>query len=196
MNKKALKILNSAIQLLLRDGVKMATMDDIAGYANASKGTIYKYFKDKDSLYFEIGKHIFTNYTEQLESVVSSGDALIQKLYAFMDRISDFINSGKYDLCEALIQYNYALDTVHNRYMQTYRDTMLSLIDEGTEKGLLKCDLSRELIFHYIDMGIVYYRQNPSYREKMLRENDFQKRFMLFFISNIFVDGAKIVSAR
>lgn len=195
MNKKADKILNTTIRLFIRDGVRKITMDDIAENSNVSKVTIYKYFADKDSLYHEVGKHIFSDYTEQLRNTAASEQALIKKLYDFLDIISNFTNSGKFELCRELVKYNNALENEYDLYLQIYRQAMLALIDEGLENGLIKSSMNRDMIFHYIDMGVVYYQQSPEYRNRMLGDNSFQKQFMLFYISNIFSDGAQILSA-
>lgn len=195
MNKKADKILNTTINLFIRDGIKKITMDDIAENSKASKVTIYKYFADKDTLYLQVGKHIFSEYIEQLKSMIASGEELVKKLYGFLEIISDFINSGKFDLCRELAAYNNAVEPEYALYLQTYRHSIFTLIDEGMESGLLKSDLNRDMIFHYIDMGVVYYQQSSEYRNKMLGDGDFQKQFMLFYISNIFGDGSQILLA-
>jgi len=70
---------------------------------------------------------------------------------------------------------------------------MLTLIDEGLEHSLLRQDLSRDMLFHYIDMGIAYYEQNEAYRNRMRGEGEFSKRFMLFYIGSIFIDPAGIL---
>ncbi len=193
VNKKADKILNTTIKLFICDGIKKITMDNIAENSKVSKVTIYKYFVDKDSLYFEIGKHIFSNYIEQLNSTVASEEALIKKLYDFLGIISDFTNSGKFELCRELTEYNNTIEDEYNLYLQAYRRSTLALIDEGIENGLFKTGLGRDMIFHYIDMGVVYYQQRSEYRNKMLGDSAFQKQFMLFYISNIFADGAQIL---
>lgn len=195
MNKKADKILNTTINLFIHDGIKKITMDDIAENAKSSKVTIYKYFVDKDTLYFEISKHILSEYIEQLKNAVASGATLVKKLYGFLDIISDFTNSGKFELCGELATYNNAVEAEYELYLQTYRHTILTLIDEGIESGLIKSGLDRDTIFHYIDMGVVYYQRCSEYRNKMLGDSSFQKQFMLFYISNIFADGAQILSA-
>lgn len=195
MNKKADKILNSTIKLFIRDGVKKITMDDIAENSKASKVTIYKYFVDKDTLYYNVSKHIISDYINKLESVIGSDEALIKKLYVFLDIISDFTNSGKFELCKELTEYNNAIETEYDLYLQTYKNSMFTLIDEGIEAGLIKSDLDRDMIFNYIDMGVLYYQQNTEYRNRMLSDGAFQQQFMLFYISNIFTDGAHILSA-
>lgn len=194
MNKKAEKIINTTIKLFIRDGVKKITMDEIAENSNVSKVTIYKYFVDKDTLYFEVGKHIFLHYIVKLENIITSGNVLIKKLYDFIAVISDFTNSGEFDLCKELTKYNNDIEAEYEQYLQIYKSSLLTLIDKGIENGLIKNNLDRKLIFHYIDMGVVYYQQSTEYRDKMLGDSSFQQQYMQFFINNIFVDGAKILS--
>ena len=192
MNKKADKILNTTMRLFIRDGIKKITMDDIAENSNVSKVTIYKYFVDKDSLYLEVGRHIFSHYIVRLESIIASDEVLIKKLYDYLDVISDFTNNGQFELCKELTRYNNDIENEYELYLKTYRRTILTLIDEGIENGLIKSDMDREMVFHYINMGLVYYQQSPGYRSKMLNDSGFQKRFMLFYVGNLFVDRAKI----
>jgi len=194
MNKKAKKILNTTINLFIREGVKKITMDDIAENANVSKVTIYKYFLDKDNLYFEVGKHIFSHYSDKLNAIMTSNEILTKKLYDYLDVVSDFINKGQFDLCLELAKYKQDIETEYKLYLQAYKSSMFALIDDGMKDGLFKDALDKDMIFHYIDMGIVYYQQSSEYRNKMLNDVNFNQRFLLFYISNIFIDGIKMLS--
>ncbi len=195
MNKKTEKIITATIPFFLRHGIKKITMDEIAENAHVSKVTLYKYFADKDTLYAAVGQHIFAHYMARLEQIPASDAVLIKKLYDYLEVLSDFTDSGQFNLCKELAGYNSTLKADHEQYLQTYRNSMLALIDEGIENGLLKSSLDREIIFHYVDMGVSYYQQNPAYRKKMLENSSFQKQFMQFFIQNIFTDGEEIGSA-
>jgi AcrR family transcriptional regulator len=195
MNKKAQKILSGAIKLLIQDGIKKVTMDEIAENAKVSKVTIYKYFTDKDTLYLEISRYIFSNYRSQLNNIIASKESIIKKLYTFLDIISNFTNRGELPLCWELSKYNSEIGSEYESYLQTYKSTMLTLIDEGRKNHLIKGDIDSDLIFHYIDMGVVYYQQNLEYRSKMLHDINFQKEFLWFYIQNIFVDGSNILEA-
>lgn len=194
MNKKANKILNTTVNLFINDGIKKITMDDIAENSNVSKVTLYKYFADKDSLYLEISKHIFLDYIEQFTNTAASDKTLIKKLYDFLNIISDFTNSKKFELCKELAKYNNDIECEYNLYFRTYRRSMLTLIDEGIKTRLIKSNLDRDMIFHYINMGVVYYQQNLEYRNKMLSDGGFNKQFMSFYIRNIFADESQILS--
>lgn len=193
MNKKAEKILNTTINLLIREGIKKTTMDDIAENTNVSKVTIYKYFGDKDTLYLEVGKHIFSKHTVKLNNIAASNEFLINKFYDYLTVISDFINSGHFELCIELTKYNQDVDREYKHYLQTYRGSLFNLIDNGMKDALFKSNLDREMIFHYIDMGIVYYQQSSEYRNRILNDSSFKQHFLLFHISNIFIDGEKML---
>ncbi len=195
MNKKEEKIINTTIKLFICDGIKKMTMDEIAQNSNVSKVTIYKYFVDKDTLYLKIGKYIFSQYIVKLKNIIASDETLIKKLYYFMDVLSEFTNSSEFDLCRKLAKYNNNIQEEYKQYLEIYKHSLVTLIDEGIKSGLIKNNLDRKMIFHYIDMGVVYYQQNSEYRDKMLRDSSFQQQFMLFFIKNIFVDGEKILLA-
>ena len=193
MNKKAQKILDTTTRLFLRDGVKKVTMDEIAGAAKASKVTVYKYFADKDTLYLHVGRAIAAEYAAQLRAVTASREPLVAKLRAAVDSIAAFSDSGNYALCGELAAYNHAVETELAAYGQACRDTLYTLIDAGLSAGCMKPGLDRDTLYHYIDMGVVYYRQNAEYRAKLNNDPAFQARYMRFFIGNIFADGAAVL---
>jgi len=194
-NRNADKILTATEKLFIRTGIKNVTMDAIAENANVSKVTLYKYFADKDTLYLAVGRRIFARYTTELESIIASGAVLVKKFYAFLDVIGDFTDSGQFALGQELTEYSRDIELEYERYRQTYHRSMLTLIDAGIENGLLKSALTREMLFHYLDMGIAYYQHNAGYRYKMLNNSGFRQQFLLFYVGNIFVDGTKILPA-
>lgn len=192
MKSNAELILNSTIKLLIKVGAKKISMDDIAEYAHMSKVTVYKYFKDKSTLYFQVSNYIYLLYITKLEQVAESKKALTDKLSDFLEIINDFSASGQFSLCEELAQFIPEAENDRKRYQKVYYQTMISLIDDGLSAGMLRNDLSKDVIFYYIDMSVIYYQQNSAYRDKMRHDNDFQQRFLSFFINNIFVDGAGV----
>lgn len=192
MTKKAEKILNTIIKLFIQGGIKKTTMDEIAEQAKVSKVTIYKYFSDKDTLYYEVGKNILSLHVSKLNEIIESEDPLVKRLYSFLAIVSEFTDTGHFALCRELAQYNDNLSCEYENYISIYTQTLLHLIDEGIEKGLIKPTLDRQFVFHYINIGVVYYQQNLEYRNEMRSDTTFRKEFMIFQISNIFVDVEKV----
>jgi AcrR family transcriptional regulator len=196
LTKKAVKIIKTTIKLFLKEGVGRSTMDDIAAYCNVSKVTIYKYFSDKDTLYFEVGKAILSDSLEDFKKIETSKGPLKKKLYEFLAAVTEFKDTGKWDLCLEISKYNNDFSDEYESYLKTYRELMLKLIDMGLSEGLIKKGLDREYIYHYINMGVIYYQNAPEYRNLMRNNSRFQQAFMTFFVNNIFIESSQILSEK
>ena len=187
MSKKSEKIIDTAARLFIQNGVKKTTMDEIAQTANVSKVTIYKYFGDKDGLYFSLGKNIYDKYAQSLSDAQKTDASIYDKVAKFMEIISEFILSNKMTLCEELARLNYGLEDVKADFDAQYNDILLKLIAQGKNAGMIKAGAADEHIFHYIDMGISYFQNNTDYRNKMANDETFKDEFMGFLLSNIFI---------
>lgn len=60
------QILDAARKVFAKRGFKGATIEDIAGEAELSAGTLYLYFKSKDEMYFSLNMEILTFLNENL----------------------------------------------------------------------------------------------------------------------------------
>ena len=73
-------ILESAVAVLLEQGVDNLTMDQVAQGAGIAKGTLYLHFKDKGDLLASLVHHCFEPLERKIEALVSSGRGPLDKL--------------------------------------------------------------------------------------------------------------------
>lgn len=66
-------ILAAALDEFSQNGFAAARLDDVAKRANVAKGTIYLYFKDKESLFQELLRTQISPVIGMLEAVLASG---------------------------------------------------------------------------------------------------------------------------
>ena len=78
-------ILHAAEAVLLRKGVSAMSMDDVGAEAGFSKATLYRYFKNKAELVFEILVHFIDDFEERLKAVVTRPAPVRQKLRDWVD---------------------------------------------------------------------------------------------------------------
>jgi AcrR family transcriptional regulator len=71
-DKRAL-ILAAALDEFSQNGFAAARLDDVAKRANVAKGTIYLYFKDKDSLFQELLRDQISPVIGMLEALLANG---------------------------------------------------------------------------------------------------------------------------
>jgi AcrR family transcriptional regulator len=81
-------ILNAAEAVILRRGVGAVSMDDVAAEAQFSKATLYRYFRSKAELVFEIVVHFLDDLSVRAKEVRASrtdfADRLRESLTAFL----------------------------------------------------------------------------------------------------------------
>ncbi len=68
-NRKA--IIHAAEAVILRRGFSATSMDDVAAEADFSKATVYRYFRSKAELLFEIMAHFMDDIEERLAAIRS-----------------------------------------------------------------------------------------------------------------------------
>lgn len=88
--KRRQDILDAAKEIFFSKGLEAATMDEIAGRADLSKGTLYLYFKSKEELYVSLveeGSRLFVEYVTGAVSAKLNATKQIKSLlnafYAF-----------------------------------------------------------------------------------------------------------------
>ena len=72
------QILDAASEVFAAKGFQKARMDDIADKANLSKGALYWYFKNKDSIVIQIFNRIFSREAEDFRGLINSNSCLAQ----------------------------------------------------------------------------------------------------------------------
>jgi AcrR family transcriptional regulator len=75
INKKE-KILEAAMELYYEKGYYKTTTNEIAQRAGVSIGTLYSYFKDKDTVFFEVLDKYHKTFTEAKDEIINDPDLL------------------------------------------------------------------------------------------------------------------------
>src|SRR5947209_4703081 len=96
--KRGQQILDAAAQLFAHHRYHEVRMDDIAEHAGVAKGTVYRYYHDKEDLYLALTRHGLDRLFEESHStIVGPGDAET-KLRRFITNIVCFYEKYPYFL--------------------------------------------------------------------------------------------------
>ena len=96
-------IIDAAEHVFFTHGLENATMDDVAEYAELSKGTLYLYFKSKEDLYLaihlrgnQILKQMFENAVSKYNNGLEKVRAVGQAYFEFYKTYPDYFNAMIY----------------------------------------------------------------------------------------------------
>ncbi len=179
------KIISTCIKLYLENGYKNTTMDNVAYHANVSKVTIYKYFGDKESFNLYLLSEIISKYKTKIQESSKQANNLTSEMIYITEVMIEFIGSGRSELCDELLRvtsYN------ENDLREYEKGTLINLIEIGQKRKIIKEDLDLEVLYHYIDMGLSYYKYNIEYRKKVQSDSVFRQAYMSLIWDNIFKD--------
>ena len=149
---KRQRILQAAEKLFTSRRFDEVTTDDIMHAAGVGKGTIYRYFKGKDDIFFQIAINGFDELCILLDKEVSKHGAFKEKLLLICQEISNFLNARRH-----LLQIMVIEDTLMFWLKQDIRKQWMAKLDElmtkvakvlseGIQEGQIRSDIPPKVL--------------------------------------------------
>jgi AcrR family transcriptional regulator len=170
--QKIESIIKNASMLFERKGFDKVTIEGISQYANVSKVTLYKYFKDKLTLYEHILKIQFEKQLEHTKTIIVSDISYEEKV----KQLIEFELSIKLDHSILKQDSNILLSLEMEKHIKSTKAKMRrlrqKLYNEGREKNLIDTDLT-DTTLDSIYFTIVHGFSQEQWRIKRLNEQDY-----------------------
>ncbi|HLF20141.1 MAG TPA: TetR/AcrR family transcriptional regulator [Bacteroidota bacterium] len=186
------RIVESASEKFLSQGISKVTLDEIASDLRMSKKTMYKFFPSKDELLSSIVHLMMGKMERQIEAIVSSSKAFPEKMTALMAFAGKFIGRLSSQFLRDLERFAPALW----REVETFRrERIFSRLErmfvQAKQEGFLREDLDHNLfmlVFLHSMQGIM----NPH----TLSQHSFSAQQAFKGIFKILLEGALTDDAR
>lgn len=148
--KRRNDIIKVAQELFITKGLTETTMSDIADRVKISRRTLYRYYKTKEELAFQIEIILFQDFYHFQDQIFNllEGDGL-QKIEQFFSKITNYINensqiikfSGEFD---HYFRGDYPYSELTNQFkgmISTNDELLEKLIIEGIKDGTIRSDI-------------------------------------------------------
>ena len=186
-------ILTAAEHIFALKGFHNATMQDIAKEAQYATGTVYLYFKDKDSLYFSLVDDKMESLLSILEEEVKKIHDAEDKLRVFINETLTFFEKNQYFFRIFFSERSKSQVVKDARFYRSsvllrHREFVVNLIKTGQEQKIIRNDFNPKQIadiFSSIFLTVIFdwLKEKPG-DAKNLRD-------MVDFILDIFLSGAE-----
>lgn len=142
------RIIVGASELFFSSGYSKVTVEEIAERIGITKKTIYNHFPTKLNLLEAVINTTIHGLINDLESIAGNQELdFLEKLTSGLEYIFLQLTTYKRNLIEEFSKYTSQLD---DDTLPDVREKLVpiiqSLVDEGIEKGLVRSDVSRELL--------------------------------------------------
>jgi AcrR family transcriptional regulator len=142
--KARLAILDAAIELLLAQGLKEVSMDEVAEHAGVSKATIYRWWPTKETLALDALYHEWDTFRPSLPDTGSPRGDLLALVRPWVRR------ARKHTDPEFAKLY-------HERFVSPRRAPAAAVLERAIERGELADDSDVELALDLI-YGAIFHR--------------------------------------
>ncbi|ADL13196.1 TetR/AcrR family transcriptional regulator [Acetohalobium arabaticum] len=141
MNSKQEKIFTAAIEKFSQKGSTNTTMQEIAETAGVGKGTLYRYFKNKEDLIFSLIKYGIDEMASKVKEAVENVQDPVKKLEIVIEVQLEFYNQYR-GFCKFLTREIWGPQSKFEEHIKEIRtnNTVIieDIISQGIEEGKLK----------------------------------------------------------
>ncbi|WP_262891257.1 TetR/AcrR family transcriptional regulator [Cloacibacterium rupense] len=164
-NKKC--FLDKLFTLLRTYGAKTLTMDDIAKEFSMSKKTLYKQYKNKEDLLYEVLEHISQEALAEVEKVRKEFACPMEVLFISGNRIDEVTCHEKNAFVFQLLKYYPEVFNAHQKSISVkIIDIIKNNYGKGVELGFFRKDVPIDLYIKFLTTLLFSVDVSPLFEEE------------------------------
>jgi AcrR family transcriptional regulator len=151
------RILDAALNVFSEKGFHQATVDEIAERAGLGKGTLYRYFANKETLFNELVRFRLEELEQQANAVLDGQDDVLTMISKYLRIYFEFFDRNE-RLYRVVVQQR---GDVSREFQDVYVKTVMRRIPvlkrkiyRATQKGVLK-EVDFQTVFYGV-MGFIH----------------------------------------
>ncbi len=186
------KILNGAVGLFMKYGLRSISMDDIARHLSVSKKTLYQHFADKEDLItIVLAAHIESN-RKQYEAITDNSANAI-------DELAQISQCLRKDMSETNPSVLFDLQKFHPKAWEVWldhknkyiRESVVRNIKQGIEEGYYRPEVNAEIIAAIrIELISIGFDQNV-FPQNIFNLSEVQSQIFDHFVYGLCTDKGK-----
>ena len=163
------RILDAAMILFAKHGIRAVKMDDVSHALSISKRTLYELYDNKEQVLLEgVKKYRKKRHEEFLQEVERSKDVMDIILYIYRIKMEEFqlLNPNFYS---DLARYPNILASIERDHDEQHKQFM-DCMQRGISEGYFRSDLNYDLIGRLFEALGRYMMENELYRSYSMEE--------------------------
>jgi AcrR family transcriptional regulator len=138
-NDKRGRILDAALSLFLRYGIKRTALDDVVREAGIAKGTLYLYFDSKDALFAAVAERLCEEVLGNAEEAIASSSSITARIVGCLDAYIGAMHrltAQSPHIAELTESKETLAANIYSAFDRKMRDLLLEVLkDGGIERG-------------------------------------------------------------
>lgn len=182
-------IINCAVSFFREKGFQETSMEEIAEKSDVSKGTLYNYFQDKESILVGYFQTIIADYGKKIEENFEEKEYIKLTLYNLMDFISEIFKDDK-ELATIYFKYRMPsrFDFNHNSSQRSgIEKWVLKIIEKAQQDNQLRKDIPALVLTRTFQFLTMSFFISSIYTEEPIEIDNIKDQLI-----GLFLNGAKL----
>lgn len=179
-------ILDAALEVLSQKGYYETRLEDIAEKAGFSKSALYRYYKDKDEIFFSIAvrerNKFFDNLTTDPKFMLSEENHISENIRRILtmaftvwgDNFAFILNLNSFQVLSLISQLQrqgelMGVEKVFICAEDRMTKLIIGLLDRAKEKGEINTELNSELLFDFFQ-GLIFVKVKKWHQQKKMED--------------------------
>ena len=128
---------DALVELVLADGFRRLTMDQVAATLNCSKRTLYALAASKEQLAVLAVRHFFRRSTEQVEAAIATIHSPARRVTGYLEAVAEALRPASRAFRDDVAHFAPAAEIYEQNTVAAAR-RVRELIDEGTRAGAFR----------------------------------------------------------
>ena len=195
--EKRERIIEEALNLFMKYGIRNITMDDLAKHLGISKRTIYERFKDKDSLLLQCVKSLSNEQKCLIDQIIKESSHVIDSIYRIIGEKSTLMRNLNPLFMEDLRKYHPSIfRLIHQQYELEDNSLTEQLLIKGKEEGIFLPEINTSLVTRFMQEMFRLFGDNEVFPyEHYARTEMFDNIFLTFIRGLCTANGIKILES-
>ncbi|GMQ56474.1 hypothetical protein AN1V17_08670 [Vallitalea sediminicola] len=194
------RIVNTSLELFLKEGFRDTTMASIAKESGISRKTLYEYFKTKEEITTIIDMCLFREYNrimeESMPRLCGNGYNKLKQYFGLIDSNIDkfrdrIMFTGMYDYNVKTNELNSSLKNEFYDIIKQSTGYLTEILKQGIEDGSIKGCIDPYLTANTIGDSWLCLAQRVFRRQKSLGMSEVECREMITLQLSLFLEGLK-----
>jgi len=183
-------IIDCAVSLFRENGFQETTMEAIADRADVSKGTLYNYFSDKESILVGYFQTIIALYALQIKETLTDNSDIKMRLSNILGLVNQVF---KNDHALAVIYFKYrmqepfAIRIVDSSKRSGIEKWVLEIIEKAQQAGELRDDIPALVLTRHFHLLALSFLSTKIFTEEQLEIDSIKTQ-----VIELFLNGAKL----
>lgn len=176
------RILEAARLCFSQFGFNKTAMEDIAREAGVSRGSVYRHFPDKESLFQAVGQEATREFLDETRLRTASVDTLTEQIEEIAELTFTFVRDNPLNAAMVRVDpdaFARLLTTESSDLLSMALDAVVPLIDAAIARGEVRPDLDvrraaewiTRMVFSLVSTpSVTFDREDPAQRQAFIRD--------------------------